>query len=54
MTKDEYGFWDDVVCANIELDDSDDKILEGDIVTYGVSVMVNMRKMNCIILMFIL
>lgn len=33
VTKDEYGFWDDVVCANIELDDSDDKILEGDIVT---------------------
>ena len=33
MTKDEYGFWDDVVCANSELDDSEDKILEGDIVT---------------------
>lgn len=33
VTKDEYGFWDDTVCATIDLSEKVDKFLEDDIVT---------------------
>ncbi len=34
VTEDEYGFWDDIVCANIELPEEADRLLEDDIVTF--------------------
>lgn len=33
LTEDEYGFWDDVICASVNISEDEDKILEDDIIT---------------------
>ena len=34
VTKDEFGFWDDIICATVDISDKADKILEDDIITF--------------------